>query len=125
MKKIEAIIRESKFEAVKDALLIIGIDSFTYDECKGVGKQKISGRVYRGAVSTWGDITRYKLTIVVHESDMRKTVNCILDTAYTGEIGDGKIFVSTLEDSWSIRTKENGDNSLEQKQTLNYARTIM
>jgi nitrogen regulatory protein P-II 1 len=122
MKKIEAIIRESKFEDVKNALLSIGIDSFTYDECKGVGKQKTSGRVYRGAVSSWGDINRYKLTIVVHDTDLKKTVDCILDTAYTGEIGDGKIFVSTIEDSWSIRTKENGDNSISQKQTLNYAR---
>ena len=119
MKKIEAIIRESKFEAVKDALLIVGIDSFTYDECKGVGKQKKSGGVYRGTVNTWGDINRYKLTIVVQDTDMRKTVNCIMDTAYTGEIGDGKIFVSTLEDSWSIRTKETESETLEQK--LKYA----
>jgi len=119
MKKIEAIIRESKFEDVKKALLSIGIDSFTYDECKGVGKQKKSGRVYRGTISTWEDINRYKLTIIVQDSDMRKTVDCILDAAYTGEIGDGKIFVLSLEDSWSIRTKETESETLEQK--LKYA----
>ena|ERR1035437_7560607 len=123
MKKIEAIIRESKFEAVKDALNTIDIHFFTYIECKGIGNQKSNDRVYRGAVCTSEFINRCELTIIVHDIDLRKTVNCILEAAFTGEIGDGKVFVSTIDESWSIRTKENGDDSISQKQLLHFAQS--
>jgi nitrogen regulatory protein P-II 1 len=120
MKKIEAIIRESAFESVKEALHAIDINFFTYIECKGVGNQKASNRVYRGAVCASEFINRYELTIIVNDIDLRKTINCILDAAYTGEVGDGKIFVSTIDESWTIRTKENGDDSILQKHRLEY-----
>lgn len=111
MKKIEAIIRRTKFEEVKAALHDIDIDFFTYSETIGVGNERKRKDVLRGSAAT-ELLSRLTLSIVVREINLRKTVDCILDKAYTGEIGDGKIFVSTIEESYRIRTKENSNESL-------------
>lgn len=113
MKKIEAIIRTSKFEEVKEALHAIDIDFFSFWEAVGVGNEtKKIERTYRGLHGSTSLIPRRLLTIVVRDQNLRKTVDCLLDVAYTGEIGDGKIFVSPIEESWRIRTRESGDTSL-------------
>jgi len=113
MKKIEAIIRTSKFDEVKEALHEIDIDFFSYSDVTGVGNEKKkSERMYRGTALDTEFISRKALSIVVRDINLRKTVDCLLKTAYTGEIGDGKIFVTPVEESWRIRTKESGDDSL-------------
>jgi nitrogen regulatory protein P-II 1 len=113
MKKIEAIIRTSKFAEVKEALHKIDIEFFSYWDATGVGNEKKTGeRSYRGTVYDTEFISRRVLSIVVRDINLRKTVDCLLMSAYTGEIGDGKIFVSDIEESWRIRTKESGDDSL-------------
>jgi len=111
MKKIEAIIRRSKFEEVKDALHGIDIDFFTYSETFGVGNERKEKNVFRGSTDT-SNISRLTLSIVVRDINLQKTIDCLLDTAYTGEVGDGKIFVSTIDESYRIRTREKGDESL-------------
>ena len=113
MKRIEAIIRTSKFEEVKHALHEIDIDFFSYWDAIGVGNEIKKGeRAYRGTVYDTDYIPRRLLTIVVRDVNLRKTVDCILDRAFTGEIGDGKIFVSDIDESWRIRNRESGDESL-------------
>ena len=111
MKKIEAIIRRSKFEDVKEALHSIDIDFFTYSETYGVGNERRQKNVFRGSTDT-SNISRLTLSIVVRDINLQKTIDCLLDKAYTGEVGDGKIFVSTIDDSYRIRTREKGDESL-------------
>lgn len=114
MKKIEAIIRRSKFEEVKEALHAIDIDFFSYTETFGVGNEKKKKNVFRGSSDT-DFISRVTLSIVVRDINLRKTVDCLLKTAYTGEIGDGKIFVWSIEESYRIRTGESGDDSMYNK----------
>jgi nitrogen regulatory protein P-II 1 len=111
MKKIEAIIRRAKFEDVKEALHEIDIDFFTYSETFGVGNERKTKNVFRGSADT-DNVSRLTLSIVVRDINLQKTVDCILDKAYTGEIGDGKIFIYPIEDSYRIRTREKGDVSL-------------
>jgi nitrogen regulatory protein P-II 1 len=113
MKKIEAIIRSSKFDEVKAALHDIDIDFFTYLDTTGVGNEKKKGeRMYRGTVLDTEFIPRRLLTIVVRDQNVKKTVDCLLNTAYTGEVGDGRIFVTPIEEAYKIRTKASGDDSL-------------
>ena len=113
MKKIEAIIRTSKFEEVKEALHKIVIDFFTYSDVVGVGNEiKRSDKTYRGTVYDTSYISRQELKIVVRDVNLQKTIDCLLDTAYTGEVGDGRIFVTTIDEAWKIRTRTNGDDSL-------------
>jgi nitrogen regulatory protein P-II 1 len=113
MKQIEAIIRTSKFEEVKQALHKIDIDFFSYWDAIGVGNEiHKAERIYRGAVSDTTEIPRRVLTIIVRDINLNKTVECILNTANTGEVGDGRIFVTNIEESWKIRDKSNGDDSL-------------
>ena len=114
MKKIEAIIRRSKFEEVKEALHDIDIDFFTYSETYGVGNERKQKNVYRGSTDT-SNISRLSLSIVVRDINLEKTIKCLLDHAYTGEVGDGKIFISTIDESYRIRTRESGDESLYMK----------
>jgi nitrogen regulatory protein P-II 1 len=114
MKKIEAIIRRSKFDEVKEALHEIDIDFFTYSETIGVGNEKKAKRVFRGSTDP-DNVSRLTLSIVVRDVNLQKTVDCILKKAYTGDIGDGKIFVSTVDESYRIRTGEKGDESLYMK----------
>lgn len=113
MKQIEAIIRTSKFDEVKHALHEVDIDFFSYWDTTGVGNEKHKGeRVYRGAVIDTENIPRRLLTIVVRDQNLRKTVDCILRAANTGEIGDGRIFVKNIEESWKIRNKTQGEETL-------------
>lgn len=115
MKKIEAIIRKTKFQEVKEALHTSGIDFFSYWEVTGVGKATES-RVYRGIAYDTSSIERLVLDIVVRDMNLEKTISTILEAAKTGEIGDGKIFVSNVEESYRIRTGEQGDDSLYTKE---------
>jgi len=111
MKKIEAIIRKTKFEEVKDALYDAGIEFFSFWDVRGVGQAR-EGRVYRGIVYDTGTIERTKLSIIVRDKNVDKTIKAILGSARTGEIGDGKIFIIPIEESFRIRTGEQGDESL-------------
>jgi nitrogen regulatory protein P-II 1 len=110
MKKIEAIIRKSKFSNVKKALLNVEVNFFSYWDVTGVGNEK-EGHVYRGVTYSTTDIRRY-LSIIVSEPFVERTVNAILESAYTGEVGDGKIFILPVEEAYRIRTKEYGNTSL-------------
>lgn len=111
MKKIEAIIRKSKFDEVKKALNDIGIDFFSYWDVRGVGKSR-QERVYRGRQFDTSIIEREMLSIIVRDKNVKKTIECILASAKTGEIGDGKVFVSNIDESYRIRTGQAGDESL-------------
>ena len=110
MKKIEAIIRVSKFQEVKEALHAIDIDFFTYHDTIGVGNEKKRRTSFRGNDVEF--ISRRNLSIVVRDVNVQKTIDCLLKHAYTGEVGDGKIFVFDCLESYRIRTKESGDDSL-------------
>ena len=113
MKEIGAIIRTSKFEEVKKALHSIEIDFFSYWEIEGIGNEKHSAeRIYRGASLDTEHIPRILLTIVVRDKNLRKTVECLLDSAHTGEVGDGRIFVKNIEETWKIRNKTSGEETL-------------
>ena len=92
MKKIEAIIRKTKFEDVKDALLEADIEWFSYYDVRGIGKAR-QGRIYRGVVYDTSTIERILVSIVVRDKNAEKTVQAIIKAAQTGEIGDGRIFV--------------------------------
>ncbi len=111
MKKIEAIIRKSKYEDVKEALHEAGIDFFSYWDVRGVGKARQS-RVYRGVAYDTSTIERTKMSIIVRDKNLNKTIDAIMKSAHTGEVGDGKIFVSDIIDSYRIRTGESGDVTL-------------
>ena len=111
MKKIEAIIRRTKFDDVKDALLAADIEWFSYYEVRGVGKMR-EARIYRGGAYDTSAIERMLLSIVVRDKNVEKTVQAVTKAAYTGEIGDGRIFIIPVEDSIRIRTGERGDIAL-------------
>ncbi|MBU2996892.1 P-II family nitrogen regulator [Cellulophaga baltica] len=105
MKKIEAIIRKSTFDDVKKALNRIDNIFYTYWDVTGVGNEK-QGHVYRGISYSTSEIQRRQLSIVVTDELMQRTVDSILDNAYTGNLGDGKIFISDIQQTYQIRTKE-------------------
>lgn len=111
MKKIEAIIRKSKFQQVKEALHDVGVNFFSYWDVTGLGNEK-EGHVYRGVSYSTSDIQRRYLSIVVNDDFKEVTINAILASGATGEVGDGKIFVSNIEESYRIRTGEKGNNTL-------------
>jgi len=111
MKKIEAIIRKTKFEEVKETLHENGIEFFSFWQARGVGMARES-RVYRGVAYDTSSIERLYLQIVVRDVNLDCTVEALLSSASTGEVGDGKIFISTLDESIRIRTAEKGDDSL-------------
>jgi len=111
MKKIEAIIRKSKFNEVKEALYNVEVNFFTYWDVTGVGNEK-QGQVYRGVTYSTADIERRFLSIVVSDEFQERTVAAIQKSAYSGEVGDGKIFILPAEDAIRIRTKETGKKSL-------------
>lgn len=114
MKKIEAIIRKTKFEEVKEALLLSDIDWFEYHSVHGIGQSR-EERIYRGVQYSTDVIERVKLTIVCRDQFVDPTLKVILRVAHTGEVGDGRIFVSEMIDTWSIRTGEHGDTVLRDK----------
>lgn len=111
MKKIEAIIRKTKFEEVKEALNEVGIEFFSFWDVRGVGQAR-EGRIYRGIVYDTSKIERTMLAIIVRDKNVKKTVDAILSSSRTGELGDGKIFIVNIEESIRIRTGETGDESL-------------
>ena len=111
MKKIEAIIRKTKFEDVKDALLEADIEWFSYYDVRGEGKMR-QARIYRGVMYDTSSIERVLLNVVVRDKNVEKTINAIQEAARTGEIGDGRIFVIPVEDTVRIRTGERGDIAL-------------
>ena len=111
MKKIEAIIRKSKFDDVKEALHGVEVNFFSYWDVTGVGNEK-EGHVYRGITYSTSEIQRRYLSIVVSESFVEKTINAIISTAATDKVGDGKIFILPVEEAYRIRTGEKGNESL-------------
>lgn len=111
MKKVEAIIRKSKFSAVKEALHKVGINFFSYWDVTGLGNEK-EGHVYRGVSYSTSDIQRRYLSIVVNDDFEEKAINAIIESGATGEVGDGKIFVSNIEEAYRIRTGEKGGKTL-------------
>lgn len=111
MKKIEAIIRKSKFDEVKDALHGVEVNFFSYWDVTGVGNEK-EGHVYRGISYSTAEIQRRYLSVVVSDEFVERTIKAILDTASTDNVGDGKIFISTIEEAYRIRTGEKGNDSL-------------
>lgn len=112
MKKVEAIIRTAKFEEVHTELATIGIRFMTYSEVKGIGLEHATTHQYRGAAYDTGFIPRIRLEIVVADALLDKLIDCLLRTAYTGKVGDGKIFVYEIAEAYRIRTKEKGDKAL-------------
>jgi nitrogen regulatory protein P-II 1 len=111
MKKIDAIIRKSKFDDVRDALHEVNVYFFSYWDVTGVGHEK-KEHLYRGVAYSSSDIQRRYLSIVVNDDFVDKTVNAILQAAKTGEVGDGKIFVTPVEEAYRIRTGERGGMTL-------------
>jgi nitrogen regulatory protein PII len=112
MKKVEAIIKPFKMEEVKDALSDIGIDGMTVTEVKGFGRQKGHTEIYRGSEYTVDFLPKIKLEIVLSDSQADAAVAAITRAAKTGKIGDGKIFVTSIEDAIRIRTDERGDKAV-------------
>ena len=112
MKKIEAIIKPFKMEDVKDALAEIGIQGMTVAEVKGFGRQKGHTEVYRGSEYTVEFLPKVKFDIVVEDGMVQKAVDTIVQSAKTGKIGDGKVFVLPIEDAIRIRTEERGDEAI-------------
>lgn len=109
MKKIEAIIKPFKMEDVKEALAEIGVEGMTVSEVKGFGRQKGHTEIYRGSEYTVDFLPKVKFEIVVADDRVQKAVDAIVQSAKTGKIGDGKVFVLPIEDAIRIRTEERGD----------------
>ena len=112
MIKVEAIIQTSKLDAVKDALHQIGVEGMTVIEARGHGRQKGHTEVYRGREYTVDLIPKLKLELVVTDEMAEKAVQAIITSARTGKIGDGKIFLSKVDDAIRIRNEERGDTAL-------------
>jgi nitrogen regulatory protein P-II 1 len=112
MKKIEAIIKPFKLDDVKDALNALGVQGMTVTEVKGFGRQKGHVELYRGAEYDISFIPKVKIEVVIAEVMVEKVVAVITEKARTGKIGDGKIFISKLEDIVRIRTGERGETAI-------------
>ena len=112
MKKIEAIVRHHKLDEIKAALVEHGYHGMTVTEVRGFGRQKGQRETYRGAEYTIDFIPKLKLEVAVAAEDAPKVLETIIKAAKTGNIGDGKIFVSTLDDAIRIRTEESGKSAL-------------
>ncbi len=112
MIKIEAILQPSKLDAVKDALLEAGIEGMTILEARGHGRQKGHTEFYRGREYTVDLLPKVKIELVVNDDQKEKTVQSIISSARTGRIGDGKIFISKIDDAIRIRNDERGETAL-------------
>jgi len=112
MKKIEAIIKPFKLEEVKEALSEIGIEGMTVSEVKGFGRQKGHTEIYRGSEYTVDFLPNLKIEIATTDSLVEAAVQAIVKGAKTGKIGDGKVFVSSVEQAVRIRTEEKGDEAV-------------
>ena len=109
MKKIEAIVKPFKMEDVKEALTEIGIEGMTVSEVKGFGRRKGHTEIYRGSEYTVDFLPKVKFEIVVPDDRVQRTVETIVRTARTGKIGDGKVFVISIDEAIRIRTEERGE----------------
>jgi nitrogen regulatory protein P-II 1 len=114
MKKVEAIVRKSKFEVVRKALHEADIDFLSWWEVKGQGSAK-QGLIFRGVAYDVNTIDRVYISFVVRDINVEKSINAILKSAYTGESGDGRIFVTQIDQSIRIRTGDQGDDALYDK----------
>ena len=112
MKKIEAIIKPFKLDEIKDALGEIGITGMTVVEVKGFGRQKGHTEIYRGSEYTVDFLPKIKLELVVSDEQLEAAIGTIVKTAKTGKIGDGKVFISTIDEAIRIRTEEKGDKAV-------------
>ena len=112
MKKIEAIIKPFKLEEVKDSLAELGIEGMTVSEVKGFGRQKGHTEIYRGSEYTVDFLPKIKIEVVLADSQVEGAVAAIVKAAKTGKIGDGKIFVSGVEEAVRIRTDETGEKAV-------------
>ena len=112
MKKVEAIIRKSKFEDVKKALDELEVNFFSYWDVTGIGNEK-QGHVYRGISYSTSEIQRRFLSIIVNDEFVERTVDGIIKSGATERVGDGKIFILPVEEAYRIRTGEKGRNSLD------------
>eukprot|EP00439_Symbiodinium_sp_Y106_P089222 s1_g1758.t1 len=112
MKKIEAIIKPFKLDEVKEALQEVGLQGITVTEAKGFGRQKGHTELYRGAEYVVDFLPKVKIEVVLDNETVEKAVEAIQNAARTGRIGDGKIFISTVEEAIRIRTGETGDEAI-------------
>ena len=112
MKKIEAIIKPHKLDNVKDALAKVGCQGLTVSQVKGFGRQKGHKEIYRGAEYFVEFQPKLKIEVVVNDERLDAVVEAVLESARTGTIGDGKLFISPIEDAVRIRTGESGDDAL-------------
>jgi nitrogen regulatory protein P-II 1 len=112
MKKIEAIVRHFKLEDVKNALIEKGITGMTITEVRGFGRQKGHTEMYRGTEYRVDFVPKVKVEVVVDDTKLRTAIAAIVKVAQTGQVGDGKIFISNLEESIRIRTGETGSDAL-------------
>jgi nitrogen regulatory protein P-II 1 len=112
MKKIEAIIKPFKLEEVKDALSELGIEGMTVTEVKGFGRQKGHTEIYRGSEYTVDFLPKIKLEVVLADSLIESAVKAIINSAKTGKIGDGKIFILDVDEAIRIRTEETGEKAV-------------
>ena len=112
MKKVEAIIKPFKLEEVKDALADLGIEGMTVSEVKGFGRQKGHTEIYRGSEYTVDFLPKIKIEVVLADSMLESALAAIVKAAKTGKIGDGKVFVSSVEEAIRIRTDETGDKAV-------------
>ena len=112
MKKVDAIIKPSKLDEVKDKLNEIGIKGITVSEVKGFGRQKGHTELYRGAEYVVDFLPKIKLEIVIHDNLLDDVISTIMNAGQTGRIGDGKIFVTDLVDAVRIRTGERGEDAI-------------
>jgi nitrogen regulatory protein P-II 1 len=112
MKKIEAIIKPFKLEDVKEALSSLGVQGMTVSEVKGFGRQKGHTEIYRGSEYTVDFLPKLKIEVVLADAGAEAAVNAIVKAARTGKIGDGKVFVSSVENAVRIRTEETGEQAV-------------
>jgi nitrogen regulatory protein PII len=112
MKKIEAIIKPFRLEEVKDALAALGVEGMTVLEAKGFSRQKGHTEAYRGSKYRADSLPKLKIEIVLPDSEVHAAVEAIVQAAKTGKIGDGKVFISTIDDVVRIRTDERGERAL-------------
>ena len=112
MKKIEAIIKPFKLEDVKEALSGLGVEGMTVSEVKGFGRQKGHTEIYRGSEYTVDFLPKLKIEVVLADANANAAVEAIVKAAKTGKIGDGKVFVSSVENAVRIRTEETGEQAV-------------
>ena len=112
MKKIEAIVKPFKLEEVRDALEEVGISGMTISEVKGFGRQKGHTEIYRGSEYTLDLVPKVKIELVLPDAQAETAVSVIVKSARTGKIGDGKVFISPIEDAIRIRTEEKGVHAI-------------